>query len=171
MTASPFSGITASDIMQGDLIVARPEQPLPEVRHMLMQSHITGMPVVSDGRLVGIVSRSDLVRMHELVEAFDAQVADNETWTDAQADGFQHPAPQGFHGFQQRLARLQVRDAMRTQVVTCKPDTPVETIAAEMVKQHVHRIVVVDGDGQKPVGIVSSLDLAALLAGLKSKRK
>jgi CBS domain-containing protein len=32
-----------------------------------------------------------------------------------------------------------------------------------MVRHHVHRVVVVEGD--KPLGIVSTLDIAALVAG------
>ena len=151
----------ARDIMRSNLITAQPDQSLVDLRHLLIESHVSGVPVVEDGRLIGVVSRSDLVRVEELGEALDAEISE-EVWLENQADGFKHPAPEGFRGFRRRLSELRVKDAMRAQVVTCLPDTPVKEVAAEMVRHHVHRIVVVEGD--KPLGIVSTLDIAALVA-------
>jgi CBS domain-containing protein len=165
MNSHPFADVAARDIMHADPIVVGPEQSLSELRHLLVTSQIGGVPVVSQGKLVGIISRTDLVRVEEMLEALDEQVGDRENWLDNQADGFQHPLPQGFAGFRQALTGMRVKDAMRAQVVTCQPSTSVVEVADEMVRQHVHRIVVVDGDGQKPVGIVSTLDIAALVAG------
>jgi len=153
----PFANVLARDIMRGEPICAHPDQSLVELRHLLIESHISGAPVVSEGRLVGIVSRSDLVRVRELLDALDGQVSGSEDWIDNQADGFKHAAPEAFHGFQ-----LCVKDAMRAQVLTCSLDTPVVELAAEMVRHHVHRIVVVEDD--RPIGIVSSLDIAELVA-------
>ena len=51
---------------------------------------------------------------------------------------------------------------MHDQVVTCRPDASVVEIAAEMVRHHIHRVIVVEGD--RPVGIVSSLDIVKLVA-------
>ncbi len=148
--------------MCGKPICAHPEQSLVELRHLLIESHISGAPVVSEGRLVGVVSRSDLVRIRELLDALDGQVYGSADWTDNQADGFKHPAREEFHGFQKRADQLRVKDAMRAQVLTCSPDTPVVELASEMVRHHVHRIVVVEDD--RPIGIISSLDIAALVA-------
>jgi CBS domain-containing protein len=52
-------------------------------------------------------------------------------------------------------------------VLTCTPDAPAPQLAEEMVRHHVHRIIVVEDD--RPVGIVSSLDLTALVAGRAPK--
>ncbi|HUY32467.1 MAG TPA: CBS domain-containing protein [Pirellulales bacterium] len=158
----PFAEVLAHDIMRGELICAHPDQSLVELRHLLIESHISGAPVVSEGRLVGIVSRSDLVRVRELLDALDGQVYGSEDWNESQADGFKHPAREEFHGFQKRADQLRVKDAMRAQVLTCSPDTPVVELAAEMVRHHVHRIVVVEND--RPIGIISSLDIAELVA-------
>jgi CBS domain-containing protein len=147
--------------MRSDLITAEPGQSLAELRHLLIESHISGVPVVDRGRLVGIVSRSDLVRVEELVEALDSEVSE-ESLMENHTDGFHHSDRESFQGFRRRLSGLKVKDAMRTQVLMCAPETPVTQVAAEMVKHRVHRIVVVDGE--KPVGIVSTLDIAALVA-------
>lgn len=157
----PFTGVRAQDIMRRELVTAEPGQSLAELRHLLIESHVSGVPVVEGGRLVGIVSRSDLVRVEELVEALDDEVAEEEL-QQRETDGFSHARREGFAGFRRRLSELKVKDAMRAQVLTCSPDTPVREVAREMVRHHVHRIVVVDG--RKPVGIVSTLDIAALVA-------
>jgi predicted transcriptional regulator len=165
MSEQPFANVLARDVMSRDLITASPDQSLVEVRHTLIESRIGGAPVVSGGRLVGVISRSDLIRIEELVETLDAEVSDNEEWLDDQADGFEHPAPRRFEGFHARLKQLRVKDAMRSQVVTCAPETPIRELADEMIRQRVHRIVVVEKD--RPVGIVSTLDIVELMAGTK----
>ncbi len=152
----------AADLMQRHLITARPDQLLAEVRHLLIESHITGLPVVDGQRLVGVLSRSDLARMEDLLESLDGEVSADQTWLDQQADGFQHATHSTFGGFRQRLAALRVRDAMRSQVITCGPQTPLAEVAREMVEQHVHRVVVVEND--RAVGIISALDFARLAA-------
>jgi CBS domain-containing protein len=159
---SPFERLVAQDIMRSNLITAEPGQSLVELRHLLIESDISGVPVVQEGRLVGVISRSDLVRVEELVESLDAEVS-GEHWQENQADGFRHSPPPTFAEFRRRLQDLKVKDAMRAQVVTCSPQTSVTNVAAEMVRHHVHRVVVVEGD--KPLGIVSTLDIAALVAG------
>lgn len=165
----PFDKVFARDIMHSELIAAHPDQTLVELRHLLIEEHISGAPVVSDGRLVGIISRSDLVRVRELGEALDGAVSEAESWQDDQADGFKHSRPEDFSGFRKRVEQLRVRDAMRAQVVTCPPDKPVDELAADMVRHHVHRIIVVEND--RPVGIVSSLDIVALVANGKARLK
>ncbi|HWB11915.1 MAG TPA: CBS domain-containing protein [Pirellulales bacterium] len=157
----PLETLVAQDIMRSKLITAEPGQSLLELRHLLIESNISGVPVVDEGRLVGIISRSDLVRVEELLESLDAEVSD-EAWQENQADGFRHSPPPVFAEFRRRLSQLKVKDAMRSQVVTCSPQTAVTEVAAEMVRHHIHRVVVVEGD--KPLGIVSSLDIAALVA-------
>jgi predicted transcriptional regulator len=156
-----FPGVLARDVMHRNLITTEPHQSLADLRHLLIESHVSGVPVVDNGRLVGIVSRSDLVRVEELVEALDAEVTE-EQLLENQTDGFSHSTGESFRQFRRRLSELTVKDAMRAQVLRCSPDTPVAEIAAEMVRHHVHRIVVVEGE--QPVGIVSTLDIAALVA-------
>ena len=160
--------LVANDVMTRSLISAGPDQPLAEVEAKLIERRISGLPVVEDGRLVGVISRSDIARVQVLMQSLDGQISDGQLWDDMQADGFQHPQRPQYQGFRQRLDQLQVKDAMRDQIITCQPQTPVPQIAAEMVRQHIHRVIVVEGD--RPVGIVSSLDLVKLLAPAASTK-
>jgi CBS domain-containing protein len=130
---------------------------------MLIEQRISGVPVVDAGRVVGVVSRADIARVQVLMQALDGQVSDHLRYDDAQADGFEHPQRPEYQGFEQKLSELKVRDAMRHQVISCPATTSVVDLADLMVRQHIHRIIVVEGE--RPVGIVSSLDIARLVAG------
>ncbi len=151
----------AADVMTRPVVSVAPDQSLVEVETLLIEHRISGVPVVEEGELVGVLSRSDLARVQVLMDSLDGQVTDQLEWTE-QADGFQHGAPSEFRGFRQLLAGLKVKDAMHDEVITCKPATPVGEVAATMLRQHIHRVIVVEEN--RPVGIVSSLDLVRLLA-------
>jgi CBS domain-containing protein len=53
---------TAGEAMTAPAITARPRQQVAEVARLMVDRSINRVPVVADGKLVGIVSRADLVR-------------------------------------------------------------------------------------------------------------
>jgi len=159
--ATDLQVLRAEEIMTKALVCAHPQQDLIDAETMLIEHHISGVPVVEQGRLVGVLSRSDIARVQVLLNSLDGQVTDQMT-LDNQVDGFQHAPRAEFQGFRQKISRLKVKDAMRDKVITCTRDTPAQEIAETMVGRHIHRVIVVDGD--RPVGIVSSLDLVKLVA-------
>ncbi|HJT55600.1 MAG TPA: CBS domain-containing protein [Ktedonobacteraceae bacterium] len=55
-------GQTVGQIMSQTVISVTPDTDLEEVRHILVNERIKRLPVLNQGRLVGIVSRADLVR-------------------------------------------------------------------------------------------------------------
>lgn len=55
-------GHRASDVMTRDVIVVHEDTPLGEVAALLERRRIKRVPVVRDGKLVGIVSRADILR-------------------------------------------------------------------------------------------------------------
>jgi CBS domain-containing protein len=154
-----ISSLVASDVMHSPVVCAAPDELLRDVERRLVEARVTGMPVVEGGRLVGIISRSDLTRVPVLVEALDAYAAERMEWIGV---GPTSPRPAGQTSFQGSANSLRVKDVMARQVVVCEPGTRVTTVAAEMWRHRVHRIVVIEGE--VPVGIVSSLDLARLVA-------
>lgn len=52
----------ASQVMSTRVISVSPETPLSEIARMLEKNRFKRVPVISDGRLLGIVSRSNLLR-------------------------------------------------------------------------------------------------------------
>jgi len=51
-----------SDVMRRDVITAAPETPVAEVAALLEKHCIKRVPIVKDGRIVGIVSRANLLQ-------------------------------------------------------------------------------------------------------------
>lgn len=55
-------GRSVSEIMSKGVITVSPDTEVEQVQHLLTNQRIRRVPVVEDGKVVGIVSRSDLVR-------------------------------------------------------------------------------------------------------------
>jgi CBS domain-containing protein len=54
-------GLCVADIMSHELIVVNEETDVSEIAMLLTERKIKRVPVVQDGKLVGIVSRADIV--------------------------------------------------------------------------------------------------------------
>jgi CBS domain-containing protein len=61
-----------ADLMVTPVITAAPSTTVPELADLLMKYHIKRLPVVSGGKLVGVVSRADLI--HAFARTPDAIV-------------------------------------------------------------------------------------------------
>jgi CBS-domain-containing membrane protein len=56
-----FSGRKVRDVMTHDVQTATPETPLSEVVRIMERHHIKRLPVIDDGKMVGIVTRANLL--------------------------------------------------------------------------------------------------------------
>jgi len=56
-------GATADDVMTSAVISVTEDTDVDEVRHLLVERRIRRVPVLSGGRMVGIVSRSDVMAL------------------------------------------------------------------------------------------------------------
>ena len=56
-------GWSVRDVMSPDVIVARPDSEVSDIAESLQAHRIKRLPIVEDGRLVGIVSRRDILGM------------------------------------------------------------------------------------------------------------
>jgi CBS domain-containing protein len=66
---------SARELMVAPVITASPGTSVPDIADLLARHHIKRVPILSDGRLVGIVSRADVVQAiartpDAIVEAF-----------------------------------------------------------------------------------------------------
>jgi len=162
--------LRARDAMNREVRHIAPDESLAELEQRLLAERIGGVPVVEQGRLVGIVSRSDVVRVLASEQAMADSVGDfyREFQEDpfaagarvarAAAEDPERSAEQVAH----RLAGLCVRDAMVTDVVSVDADAPLREVAEQLVEHRIHRLVVTEGD--RLAGIVTTLDLARLIA-------
>lgn len=55
-------GHLAADVMTGDVVTVADDTPVAEIARLLEERRIKRVPVVRQGRVVGIVSRADLLR-------------------------------------------------------------------------------------------------------------
>lgn len=56
-------GATAADVMTDRVITVEPETDLADAATLMMDRDVNRLPVVAAGRLVGIISRADFVRL------------------------------------------------------------------------------------------------------------
>ncbi len=154
--------IVARDIMQREVRTVDADMSLADLEETLLRNRISGVPVVEQGTLVGIVSRSDIVRTLSLdrslagvVSDFYRQIADvsggpaADEWKRAQ-------------GVEQHLAQQRVRDAMTHELIAVAPGASIQDVARLMVERHIHRLLVTEG--KRLLGLISSSDLMQLIA-------
>ncbi|TJW03628.1 MAG: CBS domain-containing protein [Mesorhizobium sp.] len=56
------NGRRIEEVMTTDVVTVSPSVSLPEIVELMMRHHVKRIPVVDDGNVVGIVTRSDLLR-------------------------------------------------------------------------------------------------------------
>lgn len=149
---------TASDVMSVEVISVGSDESLLGLDTCLRAAGVSGVPVIDDDVLVGIVSRSDISR----------QISVEGTWTEVAHefdDQWREPDPHRSETLGaevgERLAKLSVADAMIREVDTVAPDTPLTEVAERMLVARHRRLVVVEDD--VVVGIVTASDLVALI--------
>lgn len=144
----------AEDIMRKDVITIQDNQTVKELAQLLLDSKISGVPVLNaHGRLVGVVSQTDLVRREREQRAEQEAPAyhqELDRWLGRQ--GYQVEAPD----------LTLVRDVMTPAVLSANVQTPVVDLARCMIEKRIHRIVITRNG--KLAGIVTSMDLLRLVA-------
>ena len=127
------------EYMKSPVITVTPDTLLDDALRTMQQHHIRHLPVVQNGKLVGLVTRN------QLREATPSS-----------------PIPLSIWGIHYQMAKMKVRDVMLTNVITVSPDNTVEEAAALGTRQGIGTLPVVDDKGNL-VGILTRTDLYQLL--------
>lgn len=151
-----FHLLRAKDVMQRELVVVHASDPLREVERVLVDAQVSAVPVFDDDEhVLGIVSMRDVVSRY---------ADDHELPADADPDTFDDEVDETETVAFQRLDDAPCAgDVMTTDIVSCGGNALLSDIAARMVDHRVHRVLVVDRN--RLVGLVSTMDLLAALAG------
>jgi CBS domain-containing protein len=72
-------GRRAEDVMTRDIISISEDTPLYKIAQTLEKNHIKRVPVITDGKLVGIVSRSNLLQGFSTMQKDSAGTADDRS--------------------------------------------------------------------------------------------
>lgn len=134
--------VSVGEIMRREFVSLQASDHLDFVEDVMSLGRIRHLPVVENGKLVGIVSHRDLLA-NSLSRAIDFDANDRRTF----------------------LRSVDVAEAMARNVITVRRETPIDEAARLMLRHRVGCLPVVDDEGA-PVGLVTETDLirAAYLA-------
>jgi len=131
-------------------------QKVSEVARLFCENNISSAPVVDEvGRCIGIITNSDLVRYQSQVDGVYSRIDHGLSFdvTQSVVDGQFELVPHPFD---------EVQRQMSAAVQTVAPDCKLKDAAKIMKEQHIHHLVVIDSS-ERPIGILSSLDLLTKL--------
>jgi CBS domain-containing protein len=143
--------MNAADVMTPDVISAAPDTRLLELVRLMLDHHVSALPIVENGRVVGIVSEGDLLRRAEIgTEPRPSRWLELVTSTDRLAADYSRS-----HG-------RKAGEMMTHDVITVADTTPIAEIAHLLEARRIKRVPVIR-DGRL-VGIVSRRNLLQALA-------
>lgn len=176
------------DIMTTDLLTVSPEQTLRDAMDLLTTRHVTGAPVTAGGKVVGVVSLTDLAAFAASVPGVPTVRSEQEEPDERETveepsewpDGEEPPA--SFFASQwadvgadvaERFAEVDgpewnvleehtVGEVMTRRVLSLPPDTHVDMAADFMRSAGVHRVMVMEGESL--FGLVTTRDIANAVA-------
>ncbi len=130
-------------LMTPEVVTLNLNDELRAADDIMRLGRIRHLPVIDDaGRLVGLLSQRDLFH-----------------------SGVMRALGYGVHGQRKLMELLSIKEAMKTDVVTTTPDTPLTDAAYTMLVNKLGCLPVLEGD--KLVGILTEGDFVALAAGEK----
>lgn len=121
--------------MSCDVVTAVPNTTLPDAHRLMTENQIRRLPVMDNGRLVGIVTRGD-VRGAEASDATSLSI-----WE-----------------LQYLIAKIKVKDIMTHDPITISQDATIGEAAQVMLDNKVSGLPVVNGEGVL-VGIITESDI------------
>ncbi|GAB6138783.1 CBS domain-containing protein [Halanaerobaculum tunisiense] len=144
----------ATEIMTEDVITVSPNTTVKEVAHILTDNNISGVPVVEEGEMIGIVSEGDLIVQDKKLH-FPNYVyfLDSIFYLDSLKE---------FEQDLKKMVAAEVKDLMTEDIITIAPETEVENIATILAEDEINRLPVVD-DGQL-IGIVTRADIVRYMS-------
>jgi acetoin utilization protein AcuB len=119
--------------MSSPVMTVTPDTSLTEARKIIDENQIRALPVVKDGKLVGIITRRGLLRL-------DLSILENESWNQ-DID----------------MTEETVGEVMTLKPITLLPDTLIPKAARIMLENKITALPVVEND--KLVGILTNSDL------------
>jgi CBS-domain-containing membrane protein len=126
-----------SESMTKNVVACSCEDEVGNIWRLMQEKRFSGLPVVKNGKLVGMVTQKDLLQSGSVLPTFEAQKG----------------------RFQ---ASSKISSIMKTGVTVVKPSTKMIQAAKVMVSKDVGRVPVEDDEG-KLVGIVDREDVARML--------
>ncbi len=140
--ARPVSGIMSEGIISVDA-----DDRVGKIINIFREEGISRVPVLSNGKLVGIVTMHDLLELimpKKIGAGKDSVGADNSP-----------------------MRNIKIKDIMTDSVLTVKPDSTIKEAVDLMLDRDIQGLVVFDG---RVKGIITRTDVLVALAALEKKQ-
>lgn len=151
--------IPVTEIMRRDVVVTGPDETLHQAAKLMAQHKVSGLPVVDDGELIGIVTESDIVSQEISVDppAYFSFL-----------DAIIHIPGDDWEEELRRVLAVNVRDLMSSPVYSVTEDALVRDAATLMYERHIAPVPVLSRGGEV-IGIVSRSDIVRLIARMDER--
>ena len=163
MSKRKLSELTAADIMQRHLVTVSLSDTLQDAMFQMTENHVTGLPVMdSKSRCVGVISATDILNYEQDHAEFTSEAnsdlarhfdMDTQRWESVRVSSFAL----------EEFGEVKVDDVMARDLISVARETPVKEVAATILNQSVHRVLVLD-ENQHLYGIISSFDFVTLVS-------
>jgi CBS domain-containing protein len=150
-----MASLTARDIMTADPVTVGPEMAVKDAARLMTDQRLGALPVLADGRLVGIATEGDLIMQ-------DVKVRFPTTIHLLDAFIFYPPSQDRMESELRKAVAATVGDVMTREPVTLPATASIEDVATLMVDRDVSRVLVMDGDTL--IGVVSKSDIVRTIA-------
>jgi CBS domain-containing protein len=147
----------ASDVMTRDVITVRRETSVTNAIRLMLDNNVSGLPVLDNGKVIGILTEGDLLRRSET-----GTERHRPRWLEILM------GPGRMAGEYVRSHGRKVEEIMTTDLVSVAGDTPLDEVVGLMERRRIKRVPVIEGEVL--VGVVSRLDLLrALLCAIEAQ--
>lgn len=145
--------------MRTDVPAVAPDDSIATVARLMSVSGLPGLPVVEHGKVIGIITESDIIARDADVE-FPTPVP----FLDAI---FQIDSGRDFKEELRHVLAVTARELMTHPVINIKQNASLQQLATVIIDEHINPIPVLNDDFQL-VGIVSRADLVRVIAKLEA---
>lgn len=147
-----------ANVMTRDPVTLKPHDSLLDAIKMFLMHNVSGCPVVSKGKLVGIITQSDIIRAIDVhSKIYKTMDAMQLIMAAIKSESYHHLKP----AIKQMLTG-DIKKYYTSKPVSIDADEDVYQAAKLINKHNVDRLPVVDKG--KLVGIVSKIDILRALA-------
>jgi len=139
-----LTSIKAKDIMSKEVVFVEADTPLYEVAYKMGKAAVSGVPVVKENKVIGVISEKDFIfHINKEVSNFLEIIAE---------------CLKGQACLMVDLREATAKDIMTTPAITVFEDSPLKEIVKHFSEKNINRLPVIN-DKERLIGIVTREDI------------
>jgi len=151
---------SVTDIMRGNPPTVTPDDSIARIAKLLVDHSLPGLPVVENGKLIGIITESDIIVREAAID-----IPTPVPFLDAI---FMADAGPDFDDEMRRVLAVNARQLMTAPVVSVRSSATLSEVATLMIDRNVNPLPVVD-EQLALIGLVSRADLVRVISALENQ--